>query len=183
VINLLPPDIKEQIRYSRRNRLLRNYLIMSVSVTAVLAGALLGGRLYLNQQVSDAQSRIADKNLQIASYKKVEDDAKKINARLSAIQSIQKSQTKFSVLLDDLAQNLPQGSSISSLTLTGDEQKPVRMMVNAVDYGTATSVRDSITKSKRISAADIESIQGPDNQKTKYYQVTVSFAFNPGATR
>jgi Tfp pilus assembly protein PilN len=185
VINLLPPALKEEIAYSKRNRVLRSYLILTMSLVVVLAGALMGGRWYLNQQINATQLRIADKRrtTETPQYKDLQANAKKINDRLTAIQTIQKTQSKFSVLLNDLAQNMPQGAGISSLTLTGDDKHPVRMVVSAIDYQTASSVRDSITKSKRISAADIESIQGPGDSTTKNYQVTLSFAFNPGAAR
>ena len=183
MINLLPPDIKSEITYSKRNALLMRYVKGTVAISLLLAGALLGGRLLLNQQVKEVDARMADKQTQIASYSKVEKDAKKLNERLTSIAGIQKSQSKFSVLLSDLAQDMPQGTSITSIILTGDDKKPVRLIVHAQDYKTALGFRDSIVRSKRISAADIENIQAIQENGQNLYQVTVSFTFNPGAAR
>jgi Tfp pilus assembly protein PilN len=183
MINLLPPNFKQEVRFSKRNAILRHYLILTFGVTIVLAGALLAARYYLNTQISAVNARLADKQIQIDSHKDLEAKAKKLNARLASIQTIQKGQAKFSVLLSDLAVDMPQGTAITSLSLTGDDKKPVKLTVQAVDYKTALGFRDSITKNKRISAADIEDIHGAPSGNRTVYTVTVSFLFNPGAAR
>lgn len=184
MINLLPPDIKQEIIYSKRNSVLLHYTVLVGAVMIILAGALMAARLYLNSQIDSVSLQIQEKEAQIAKYKDLESTAKTLNARIVSIQKIQKDQAKFSVLLDDLAKNIPQGTAITSLTLTGNDKAPVQIKVKAVDYKTATSVREGISKSARISAADIESIQGPEGQNSDgTYTVTVSFAFNQGQAK
>ncbi len=183
MINLLPPTIKQEIIYSKRNKVLLRYTYISVGVMLVLAGALVGARFALNQQISAADKRLADKQITIDSRKSLEADAKKLNARLTSIQTIQKNQAKFSVLLSDLAQYMPTGTAISSISLTGEDKKPVKLTVTAVDYKTALGFRDSIAKSKRISAADIEDIRGVPVGLKSTYTVTLSFLFNPGSAK
>ena len=180
MINLLPPAYKEAVHYSKLNASLRGYVVIIISVSIALAGALVGTRYVLNQQIDAANKRLADKQIEIDSRKSREAEAKKLGDRLISIQNIQKNQAKFSVLLADLANYMPSGTAISSIGLTGDDKKPVKLTVNAVDYKTALGFRDSIAKSKRISAADIEDIHGtPVGNKTSY-TVTVSFLFSPG---
>jgi Tfp pilus assembly protein PilN len=184
VINLLPPSIKEEIHYSRRNATLMHYLSIAVLTSLVLAGALLGARYYLDQKIHDAEATVKQRELTIRRHKKLETDAKSLNARLASIQTIQKSQAKFSLLLSDLAQFMPKGTAISSVSLTGDDKKPVRLTVDSLDYKTALGFRDSITRSKRISAADIEDIHlVKESGKPNTYKVTVTFAFNPGEAK
>lgn len=181
MINLMPPAIKEEIAYARRNAKLISYLKITVLVVLILAGALVGGRYYLDQQTKAVQSQVADKQLEMAQYSQAQADATKINQRLSAIAAIQKSQARFSELLDDLAHYMPQGTAITSIGLTGDDKQPIRLTVKASDYKTALSFRDSIVRSKRISAADIQDIKA--DAATKSYVVTVVFAFNPGSAK
>jgi hypothetical protein len=182
MINLLPPAIKQEMRYSRYNAVIIRYVRLAVFVTLVLAGALLGGRYYLDQQVKQTNARIAEKQQQVEQYTKLEASAKKLSERVGSIQKLQKSQSRFSVLLSDLAQYMPQGAAISSITLTGDDKHPVRMTVKSMDYKTALGVRDGIIKSKRISAADIENIQGPDKPGDPYTTI-LTFGFNVGAAK
>ncbi len=184
MINLLPPDIKQEITYSKRNAVLLHYTILAGAVMIILAGALMAARLYLNNQIDTVSLQIQEKEADIAKKKDLESSAKVLNARIASIQKIQKDQAKFSVLLDDLAKNIPQGTAITSLTLTGNDKAPVQIKVKAVDYKTATSVREGITKSARVSAADIESIQGPEGLNSDgTYTVVVSFAFNQGQAK
>ncbi|TAK89202.1 hypothetical protein EPO04_03845 [Patescibacteria group bacterium] len=181
MINLLPPAFKSELRYSRYNASLLRYLKLTILVCLGLAAMLYGGRWYLGQQTAAVEQRVAQKQDSIKKYKEVETKGAALNQRLNSIQTIQKSQAKFSVLLTDLAQYMPQGSSISTITLTGDDKKPVRLTVKAADYKTALAFRDSITKSSRVSAADIESIK--KDTESNFYVVTVTFSFNPGKAR
>jgi Tfp pilus assembly protein PilN len=185
MINLLPPAIKQEVVYSHYNRVVLRYLKLVLVLFVLLAGSLLAGRYYLNQQISHTDADITDKQKQVATYKGLQTQAVSINNRLTAIQSIQKSQAKFSVLLADLAQFMPQGTAIASLTLTGNDKQPVQLTVTAVDYPTALSFRDSIARAPRISAADIQSInpQPLVDGKAGLYNVVVVFAFNPGGAK
>lgn len=179
MINLLPPDIKSQIKFGRRNAALLRYLMLAAALAVVLAAEFALGQIYVNNQIKKAESELAAKNASIAKYRDLEAKAQTVNSRIISIQAIQGSQAKFSLLLDDLAAATPQGVAITSISLTGDDKKPVRVSATALDYKTALSFRDSIAKSPRISAADIESIQQTDRFKT----VTVAFAFHPGKAR
>ena len=176
MINLLPPEIKSQITYSHHNRTLRNFLFLGLLLAAVLAGSLVAATYYLNQDVKRIEGELSVKRKQIATYKKLQLDAKAAAARLASIETIQKNQAKFSILLADLAKYMPQGTAISNIVLTGDDKQPVRLTVKAADYKTALSFRESIAKSPRISAADIENIK----RQNDTYSVVVVFAFKPG---
>ncbi|HEX7259495.1 MAG TPA: hypothetical protein VF272_01020 [Candidatus Saccharimonadia bacterium] len=180
MINLLPPEIKTQVAYSRYNRSLLRYLWLTLLLALILAGSLLAATYFLNQDIKRIDTDLAAKQHQIKAYESLQAKAKATGARLASIGTIQKNQAKFSILLADLAQYMPQGTAISSIILTGDDKQPVRLTVNAVDYKTALSFRDSIARSPRISAADIENIK---RQPTNDYAVVVVFAFKPGVAK
>lgn len=183
MINLLPPTVKTAHRYARYNALMVRYIGLTIAVLVVLAGAQLGGRYYLNQRIKTTSDHIAATQRQIDSYHNLQTQAATLNTRLAAIQTIQKNQAQFSTLLSDLAKYMPVGTSISSITLTGDDKQPVRLSVNATDYKTALGFRDSIARSPRISAADIETVNAGVTGNTTSYHVTVVFAFNPGEAK
>jgi Tfp pilus assembly protein PilN len=183
MINLLPPTVKTANRYARYNALMVRYIWLTVVVLVVLAGAQLGGRYYLNQRIKATSDHIAATQQQINTYRNLQTQAATLNTRLAAIQTIQKNQAQFSTLLSDLAKYMPVGTSISSITLTGDDKQPVRLSVKATDYKTALGFRDSIARSPRISAADIENVSAATTGNATAYNVTVVFAFNPGEAK
>ncbi len=177
MINLLPPAIKTQIAYSRYNRSLLRYLWLILLLAVILAGSLLAASYFLHQDIERVNVDLQAKHQQITTYKSLQTKATATAGRLASITTIQKNQAKFSVLLADLAQFMPQGTVISNIVLTGDDKQPVRLTVSAVDYKTALSFRDSIARSPRISGADIENIK---RQQDSNYAVVVVFAFKPG---
>jgi Tfp pilus assembly protein PilN len=180
VINLLPPEIKEQVTYSKRNVLIIRYLWLAgllVAVNAVIFG---GAIYYLTQRTAQAEKDLATKTATIAQYKSVETDAKTANDRLATLKALRSSQARFSVLLADFAKYTPQGVYINSITLTGDDKKPVRIVATATTYQQAAALRDALATSPRISAADIEDISAP---ATGGYQTNITIGFKPGQSR
>jgi Tfp pilus assembly protein PilN len=180
MINLLPPQIKEQIGFSKRNRTLLNYVVVVGILELILAGGFVGARIYLNQRTSAATEANQGTSQEIAKFKDLQTQSKSVNDRLVSVQKIQQTQSKFSQLLSDLAAATPRGVALSSIALTGDDKKPVRVTATAVDYKTALSFRDSIAQSPRISAADIESFSTGDKGQQ---QITITFAFKPGSAK
>lgn len=178
MINLLPPDIKEEITYSKYNAIVVRYLVIVLGVAALLAGALIGAQFYLGQKTSASTNRLIDTQSKMSQYSSVQKQAKELNARITSIQTIQNSQTRFSELLSNLAAATPQGVALTGIALTNDKTKPVRVQAQAVDYRSALAFRDSIVNSPAFTAADAESITQGDP-----YSISLTFTFNPKATK
>ncbi|HUC20243.1 MAG TPA: hypothetical protein VMR98_01980, partial [Candidatus Polarisedimenticolaceae bacterium] len=68
MINLLPPEVKTQIGYSRYNHSLLNYLWLTLLLAAILAGSLLAASYFLNQDIKRADDDLAAKQQQINTY-------------------------------------------------------------------------------------------------------------------
>ncbi len=179
MINLLSPDIKEQMHYAKLNRRVLGYLRMLVLVLIVLT-AIFGVTLYFLGQQANALTRdVADKQQTIASHAPNVKKSREAADRLTAIKTIQSTQTRFSLLLDDLAKVLPQGVAIVSITLTGDDTKPVRVTVTGDSYNSMLAFRDAAANSPRISGVDLENIA----QNASSFQSSVVIGFKPGQAR
>ena len=179
MINLLPSDRKEEIRFAKLNRIVLRYLRL-VMLLIVIIGGILGGTLYYLGFLNDhAAADIAAKKLEISAGATFMKQAKDVSDRLLAIKTIQVSQTRFSLLLDDLAKVLPQGVAIDTITLTGDDTKPVRVAVSGNTYNSMLVFRDAVAKSPRISGVDLESI----SQDTGGFHAGVVIGFNKGQAR
>jgi hypothetical protein len=179
MINLLPPDQKEQIRYAKLNRLALRYVWVSVVVTAVL-GVIFGGGFYLlEQQLREVTKDVNDKQATIAALNKTfTPKAKDASDQLSAIKYVQGNQTKFSAVISDIAKVIPSGVSLDALTLTGNDQVPVKLSVTQ-SYAVALAFRNALITSPRIAGADLESISANEG----LFQASVVIAFKPGMAK
>lgn len=177
----MPPDLKEQIRYAKLNRLVVHYA-WGLAVVLVVLGGVFGGAFYLlDQQTRQADAGAADDQQQIAKLNKtVLPEAKAASERLNAIKYVQGSQTRFSAVVADIAKVVPQGVSIDSMTLTGNDKTPVTIAVTANTYNDALAFRNALTTSPRIADADLETITSTSNGT---YQVNVVVAFKPGQAK
>jgi Tfp pilus assembly protein PilN len=180
VINLLPPDFKQEMVYAKRNAILVRYIGLLVVVWIVVGAGFYGSHIYLNQKLSEAADSIDAKAKTAAGFKEIEANAKTLNSRVAAIKAIQDSQPKFSAVLADLAKTVPKDAAITQLTLTGDDTKPVKISAVATSYATAVSFRDALAASPRISGADIDSISG---NITGGFSVSITIGFKPGQAK
>jgi Tfp pilus assembly protein PilN len=181
MINLLPPDLKEQIRYAKLNRLILRYLQGTVAAVVVL-GVIFAGAFYvIDQQTAGITSGLSAKQKTISQLNATfVPEAQSASDRLTAIEYVQSTQTHFSSVIADLAKVLPQGVSIDSITLTGDDQVPVDVAMTAQTYDEALAARNALATSPRIANADLESIS---SSTANDYQVTVVIAFKPGEAK
>ena len=179
MINLMPPAIKEQMRYSRYNRQALHYLQLLMLVLVILGGIFVTAILYLDQQVNLVTTDLTTKQQAIAAFAPDQKVATDAAGRLAAIKYIESTQTRFSQLLYDLAAVLPKGVSISGIALTGDSTKPVVVAVNGTSYNDILDFRNAIVTSPRISGADLQSITSSNGA----YTANVVLGFKPGAAK
>lgn len=181
MINLLPPAIRESMRFGRYNVRAVAYAWIIFGSFGLITAAFGGTWYYLRLQEHQLDLSLSDQQAQIASYAPFQKDANAAAGRLASIKSIANTQTRFSVLLTDLAKVIPLGVTIDSITLTGDDKKPLRVSVTASTYETALAFRDAIISSPRIIGADLESVaKQPDKGN---FSASISFGFKPGQAR
>jgi Tfp pilus assembly protein PilN len=180
VINLMPPNMKEQIRYAKMNRTTLHYLWGLIVVLVVLGGVFGGAFYLLGQQQQAANAGAVGDQQQIAELNKtVLPEAKDASGRLNAIKYVQGTQTRFSAVISDIAKVVPSGVSIDSMTLTGNDKTPVTIAVTADSYNDALAFRNALTLSPRIANADLETI----TSSTNGYEANVVVAFKPGEAK
>lgn len=161
MINLLPPQTKEDFHYGRRNRLLMHWIIASAFC---LVGALLlvgGGYLYLNQSINDTTRQIADTNkqLQDENLNSVQKQVTDISNNLKLTVEVLSKEILFSKLLDRLATVTPSNTILTSLSISQTEGA-IEITAQSSSYQAATQLQTNLAdpKNQIFSKADIESI-------------------------
>lgn len=178
MINILPPQLKQQVRYSKRNVLLLRYLMTALGASTLLAIVIITSLWFSSRQISSLKTSLQERQQERASYKDTETKVQSLQSSLNLIDKLLTERTEYSGVLGDLASVLPSGAYISSMTLTGEDDKPMQIIVFADSINTAGLIRNSLLTSPRINSADIQSITRDDENNV--FSVDIIVAFEKG---
>jgi Tfp pilus assembly protein PilN len=142
MINLLPPDRANAIRFGRQNTILRKWLIGIAAAIAGLAIILAGGWVYIGQQSKTLKRNIAVTNDQLQSQHldQVQKDAKEITGDINVINKVLSQEVRFSELVKSIGGDMPPGTVLSSLSLSNKVSGAIDLSANAKDYSSAALI-------------------------------------------
>jgi Tfp pilus assembly protein PilN len=164
MINLLPPDFKENYHYARRNnRLVRWVVFMSLGFVGLAALSGLG-TIYLNTTASDYNQQVSVMETSLSNQKQSETEKQVIeisNDLKLALQVLSK-QVLYSQMLKQLATIIPSNAALSSLAINQD-QNALDITANTIDYTAATQLQVNLADptNQIFSKADIINITCP----------------------
>ncbi len=181
MINILPPELKEQISFAKRNNRLLRLLIIGLMVAILLGALMIGSLWYVNRQITNLDQVLASRQQAANAYQDTETKVQALESNLNILQKLLIQKTHYSALLSDLASTLPSGAYINHLVLTGDDTQPMEILLTAKSFNQAAQIRNALSQSSRIKSADIQSIT--KNQDSKGYNVVIIVAFQPGEAR
>lgn len=182
MINLLPPDIKEQYIYGRRNLTLRRWAIaLGLGVGGVIV--ITFGGLFLMQksiltyrkQVATSQQSLKDQQLD-ATRK----HAAEISADIKLSVDVLSHEVLFSQLLSQIATVIPPNTSLTDLNIS-QTQGGIELKAVSADYTSATQLQVNLQdeNNKIFSKADIQSITCGNSNDPRYpCQVTIRALFS-----
>jgi len=161
MINLLPPERSQSIRYGRMNAMLLRWIAGLGAATVVLIIIIIGGWLYINQQSNNLQDDIngAQSQLTAQNLPKVQKDADEISGDVKVINQILSREVRFSDLLKSIGQIMPAGAILNSLTLTS-ANGAIDLSANTTSYSTAAQIAVNLSDPKNglFTKVDIISI-------------------------
>ncbi len=162
MINLLPPQSKENMVYARRNTRLRHWAMgLFLSILGIIV-IVVAGQLYLQSsihsyaaQVEQGKNQLKAQNLEDA-QSKVQD----LTDSLKLVVQVLSREILFSKLLAQIGSALPNGSVLTSLSIN-KVQGGLDLQAAATDYQTATQVQLNLQdpNNKIFEKADIINIQ------------------------
>lgn len=161
MINLLPPTLKEQYVYGRRNTVLRRWAVALafglVGVCVVTFGGLFmmeKSILTYRDKVNDAKQVLADEKLD-ETRKHAED----ITGSVKLAVDVLSKEVLFSKLISQIATVIPSNTNLTDLNI-GKDQDSVEIKAIAADYTSATQLQVNLQDpaNKIFSKADIQAI-------------------------
>lgn len=179
MINLLPPTVKAERSYGRKNALLLKYLVVVIQVALLIAGTTIGGFLYGSAKLGQLNREHAELEARLGEVKSIEEDAKSVRDKLSALKTLFASETNYVSLLGDIEAAIIPGSRLTALELTGNEKEALEMTFVVTNELKAAELKQSLEASDRFKFVDIQSIR-PSAQGV---EVDYRLSFEPGRAR
>ncbi len=161
MINLLPPDIKQNIIYARRNRhLLRWSGVIFFSITTIITVVFLG-HMYINRSVVAYSSQV-EGSREALKIQKLEETQKRVDditSSLKLVLQVLAREVLFSKLIRQVGAAMPESTILTNLQVTKIEGG-IDLDAVSVDYKTGTQIQVNLSdpKNKIFDKADIINI-------------------------
>lgn len=161
MINLLPTDYADTIRYGRQNTKLRGWLIGIAGAIIGLVIIFAGGWVYINQQSKSLQKNIDGTNQQLKaqSLSSVQANAKEITGDIKVINQVLGTEIRFSDLIQAIGGDMPPGTILGSLSLS-KVSGTLDLSASAKDYSSAAQIAVNLSdpKNNLFSKVDIVNV-------------------------
>ena len=171
MINLLPPDVKAEISYARRNAKLVGWV---VALTAVIAGVgfmTAFGVFYIQKNISNQQkvAKIAEERMVSQNVEKTKSELQSLSNNVNTIVQILNKQLLFSKMFTAIGGVLPRGTALNDITLSSAESA-LDLNIGASSRETATQAFVNISDPKNgfFDKADLITINCSEGTDKKY---------------
>jgi len=161
VINLLPPELKTDYRYARRNRRLAHWavaFVLAIFGVAVITG---GGLFVMNRSINSYKSRVTGDQAQLASQDAagVQTQVADISDNLKLMVQVLSKEILFSKLLARLGSITPSNAILTNLSISQTESA-IEITAQTVNYNAATQLQVNLAApgNQIFSKADLVSI-------------------------
>lgn len=161
MINLLPPEYKENILYARRNRTLLNWATAMILSILLLAAITAAGYVLMHNSIR-SQAAHTDEIRQHLKDEKIDEtkaQLEEISANTKLILQVLSREILFSKLLKQLGTSMPPGTSLQSIEID-KVQGGITLKALASDVQSATQIQVNLSdpQNKIFQKADIENI-------------------------
>ncbi|MEI7690236.1 MAG: PilN domain-containing protein [bacterium] len=157
-LNLLPPEIKKEINYAKKNAKIVNNLAYVLCVLAILAGfftvlaVVIGGK----HNVYATEKKYA--TALVEQKAKIEQSGNDLAIRLNLIKKIKASRTNWNELLTKIAESTPPGVRLQSIEINNNSKNRSTVTGVAKTDRDIVLFRDLLTSTNKFYFIDLESI-------------------------
>lgn len=161
MINLLPPELKQDYRYARRNHHLLRWLaafLVAIGGVAIITGA---GLFIMSNSIDSYKTRIASAQGQLASqhFSDTQKQVANISSNLKLMVQVLSKEILFSKLLARLGQVTPPGAILTNLSISQTESA-IDITAQTTNYNAATQLQVNLAApaNQIFSKADLVNI-------------------------
>lgn len=173
MINLLPPQHKQDIRAARANSLLIRYNFLLLGILAFLMLAIGIVYVYLTGTKASAEATIKDNQSKVSSFASVAEQAQLFRNNLSVAKLILDKEVNYTKVILSVAKVLPAGTILTTLSLDASSfGTETTLAAQAKSYDQALALKDALTKSGLFSDVHFQSIVASEGSGD--YPITVN---------
>ena len=174
MINLMPDDIKKEIRSARVNVILSRYIIVILIAFGFLVLLLAGSYLVLTQTKASAQQLIDANGTKASAYSSTKAEVDSLSSSLSQTKTILDQEILYSNVLMNIGQQMPAGTVLSSISLDAASftGSPVTLKAYAKTTDAAVALREKFQSSPIFRNVNFESVS--DSAGISGYPVSVA---------
>lgn len=162
MINLLPPDVKENTLFARRNTRLRKWAFALFASALLVIGMVGVGQMYLQQSIKTYSTQVEQGKAELKTNKldETQKQVQELTDSLKLVTQVLQREILFSKLLVQIGGALPNGSILTNLSID-KVQGGLELQADAVNYQTGTQVQVNLQdpENKIFEKADILNIQ------------------------
>lgn len=185
MINLLPIEIKRQIRAGRTNTALIRYIVFLGISVAFLISACFMSYLILTSSKTAAEKLITINQSKNSSTSVITGQANSIIASLTTAKDILDQQTNYSDIITGIGAVLPSGIILDSLSLTNDTiGMPITLRAHARTTDDVASLKTNFQQSRLFSNFSLTSLTAGSNSSVGYpVVISVGITINKSTTQ
>jgi len=161
MINLLPPDVKQNIAYARHNTKLLRWSVALLIGIAGVGIVVIFGLFYMHQSINAyaTQRQRTQDELKVQKLDETQKQVEDLSSSLKLVVQVLSREVLFSQLLKQIGAAMPAKSSLTGLQIS-KTQGGIDLTAVAADYNTATQVQVNLQDpaNKIFDKADITNI-------------------------
>ncbi|HVV25682.1 MAG TPA: hypothetical protein VHC21_01450 [Candidatus Saccharimonadales bacterium] len=171
MINLLPPDVKDNYRYARLNNGLKRWVTLFVLALVGLGIIATYGLVSIHRSTVNYNHQIASSQtlFKQEDFSGTQQQIQDISNSFRLVVKVLSKEVLFSQLIKQIGASMPNNTNLTGLTIN-QVQGGLDITADATDYKTASQVQVNLADpaNKIFSQADIESIDCQSKQNTAY---------------
>lgn len=184
MINLLPPELKSEIRAGQTNVLLLRYCITTIFLALLLAVAIVGVYYIISTTKSRAEESVQQGNAKIAQHQSTQKQFDEFASNLAIAKSILSKDVRYSKISVKIAQALPKNIVLDSLELdAGNFGSATVLNARGKSYNDALLLKESLEKSPLFDDVHFVSVnrsaESDGNSQSYPFSIAISVIIRP----
>lgn len=178
MINLLPPEFKQNITYARRNTSLLRWLAATLVGIGGIGVVIFTGQWYMDRTSDNYETyaTVARDQLKAQKLEETQVEVEALSNSMKLLVQVLSRQVLFSEMFQQVGAAMPSGSVLTNLQISNKLEGGLDLQAIATDYQTASQVQVNMQdpNNKLFDKADIVSISCPQNTTNTRYPCTVT---------
>lgn len=186
MINLMPDEMKTELRAARINVVLARYIFVILLAFAFLALLLAGSYVVLAQTKASAEQLVDANDSKAAVFSATKAQVDALSASLAQTKTILNQEVLYSNVLVNIGQQMPAGTVLDSITLDSASftGTPLKLKAYAKTTDAAVSLRERFQASPIFSGVNFESVSDTGGGISGYpVSVSMTLTVTKEATR